>query len=112
MFGVDQLRDTERECGIRYPAALWAVAGDLMPQLAAALPGSRAATPVDVAEARALGMDGSFVPFACEPRSAHTDYYCCGPTGGPVVAVFADHAIVADWPTYHAFLEWVRQHVA
>jgi hypothetical protein len=64
-----------------------------------------------VAVARALGLDGSLVPFACEPQPAHTDFYCCGPEGGPAVAVFAVHAVVADWPSYHAFLEWVRRQV-
>jgi hypothetical protein len=112
VLGVDQLRATERAGGFRYPAALWAVADDLMPQLVAALPGGRAATPVDVAEARALGLDGSLVPFACEPQPAHTDYYCCRLEDGPAVAIFADHAVVADWPTYHSFLEWVRHQVA
>jgi hypothetical protein len=104
VLDIDRLHDTERECGFRYPAALWAAAEELR-----RLAGFRPAEPQDIREARVLGLPESLVPFACERQPGHTDYYCCGPEGESAVAVFATHAVVAGWPSFWAFLEWVRQ---
>jgi hypothetical protein len=108
VLDLDQVRATENAAGIRYPPALWKVAEDLVPVFAAASPGGRAATPDDLAMSRRLGLPESLVPFACEPQPEHTDYYCCELGGGPTVAVFAAHAVVAEWPTFADFLAWAR----
>lgn len=116
MFDIGQLHVTENESGVRFPAALWSVAAALkalagMPGFAAAFPDARTATRRDIQEARTLGLPESLVPFACESQPAHTDYYCCGPESGPAVAVFAVHAVVADWPSFQSFVEWMRHQV-
>ena len=117
MLDIDQLRITERECGVRYPAAFWAIAPELQsltrtPGFVATFPSARTATQRDIQEAGGLGLPESLMPFACEPQPGHTDYYCCGPEGGPTVAVFAVHAVVADWPSFRSFLEWVHHQIA
>lgn len=117
MLDISQLRATESESGVRYPAAFWAVAAELQSLagahgFAATFPGARSATRQDIEEARGLGLPESLVPFACELQTAHTDYYCCGPEGGPAVAVFAVHAVAADWPSFQSFVEWMRHQIA
>ena len=117
MFDIGLLHTVERECGFRYPPELRAAVDDLaavasLPGFAGTFPQLRAATAKDVLAAWELGMAESLVPFMCEVEPAHTDYYCCArggeERGQTAVAVFAIHAIVADWPSFAAFVEWAR----
>ncbi len=117
MLDISQLRVTERESGVRYPAALWAVVTELQslsgaPGFVTAFSDVRTATQRDIQEARERGLPESLTPFACDPQSRHTDYYCCGTDGGPEVAVFAVHTVVADWQSFESFVEWVRHQLA
>ena len=113
-FDIGQLRVVERECGFRYPDALWAAADELsavarLPRFAEVFPHAHIANGTDVAAARGLGLSISLVPFMCELQPTHTDYYCCLLEDGGASSVFADHAVVADWPSFAAFVAWARQ---
>lgn len=50
------------------------------------------------------------IPFFLQPQPNHTDYYCFYRTAdeNQTIVVFADHAIVYDWPDANAFLAWLE----
>jgi hypothetical protein len=118
MFGAEQIGHAEREFGFRYPPAFVAAAPTLealaaTPAFASAFPETRLVPPADLAAAWAGRCPPTLVPFMCTGRPGFGDHYCfhkCRSGTGLPVVVFADHAVVCDWPDYDAFLAWaVRQ---
>ena len=108
MFNIDQLRLVERESKFRFPDAFWAFADEFnaiagAPNFSDVFAQAHFATRQDVDKAWELGLSKSQAPFFCELQPAHTDYYCCGRNGEEneqAVVVFADHAVVSDWPSF------------
>jgi hypothetical protein len=115
MFGAEQIGRAEREFGFRYPPAFLAAAPALealaaTPAFATAFPETRLVQPEDLAAAWAGRCPPALVPFMCTGRPGSGDHYCfhrCRSGTGLPVVVFADHAVVYDWPHYDAFLRWV-----
>jgi hypothetical protein len=64
----------------------------------------------DDAEAMRDGLPPTLVPFMCERQPATLDVYAFddGAAGDPRVVVWSDHAVVADWPDFDAFVRWLR----
>lgn len=57
------------------------------------------------------GLPNDLVPFCLQPQSNHVDYYCFHRKTNETdsrIMVFADHAIVYDWPDVYAFLKWLQ----
>jgi hypothetical protein len=55
-------------------------------------------------------LPDDLVPFCTQAQPNHIDYYCFYRTtdNKPQIVVFADHAIVYDWPDMNAFLRWLE----
>ena len=58
-----------------------------------------------------LGCAPSMIPFMWQQQSEFRDYYgfdSLVKTAECPVVVFAVHTIVHDWPSFRAFLEWIK----
>jgi hypothetical protein len=119
MFDIDQLHEVEQQGDFRYPPELWAVIDELtavtqLPGFAAAFARAHLPTAQDILQARLLGMkEVGQIPFLCVPQADFTDYYCCVRDGAErswgTVSVFCIHTVVAEWPSFAAFIKWARQ---
>jgi hypothetical protein len=64
----------------------------------------------DDAEAMRDGLPETLVPFMCEQQQpAALDVYAFhrDAAGHARVVVWSDHAVVADWPDFDAFVQWL-----
>ncbi len=65
----------------------------------------------DDAEAMCDSLPEPLVPFMCEWQSATLDVYAFDrdAAGESRVVVWSDHAVVADWPDFAAFVRWLTK---
>jgi hypothetical protein len=65
----------------------------------------------DDAEAMRDALPETLVPFMCERQLATLDVYAFDrdAAGHARVVVWCDHAVVADWPDFDAFVRWLRK---
>jgi hypothetical protein len=64
----------------------------------------------DIQAARESELPEDYVPFMLEQQPRHIDYYAFDINDNKRrVIVFAEHAVVHDWPDFNAFLSWVNQ---
>jgi hypothetical protein len=104
----------ERALAIRYPPGAAVSLSELAalmdgPLFRESFPSARLLlVPAEVAEARAT-MLPSLLPFLHVPADSNFYAFDLDSPGGRRVAVWSDHAIVADWPTFPKFVEWVTE---
>ena len=77
----------------------------------ARLPNLRLPWDDDDAEAMRDGLPETLIPFMCERQPATLDVYAFDrdAAGDARVVVWCDHAVVADWPDFNAFVRWLTK---
>lgn len=112
--------DRETHCGIPFPSSLlplWTEFEHLATnsKFASAFPMAQQATVADIQAAWASELPSDLVPFMLEKQDGWSDYYCFRRVGDQceeAVVVFADHAVVATWEDFKAFLSWLNDQCA
>ena len=107
----DQLRGVEQAVGFTYPPEFLPALDTLRCIFPAA---SLLLSPAEVGAARA-DLPERLLPFLCEQHPQAADLYAFDlSTSSPdfQVAVWCDHAVVMEWPSFSSFLAWAREHVA
>ncbi len=85
------------------------------PDFACRFGDANAVTSADcIRELHALDCPSSIIPFMWVQQPGFRDYYGFSPlaesTDECPVVVFADHAVVHDWPDWDSFVDWVKHH--
>ncbi len=81
------------------------------PAVRARFPGAEVLGKSPEAEAACAGMPVTLLPLFLERQQSTWDIYAfdlCSPEPQRIVA-WNDHAVVAEWPTFDAFLKWMHR---
>ena len=120
MSTQERLHETERALGLTYPPSFVSAAQEFSALIASE--GFRRAfddtrlllSAPDIAMARD-STPTAFLPFMREENPSWPDIYAFDLRGKPPefrVVVWSDHAVVMDWDSCAAFIQWVREHIA
>lgn len=115
MFEIENLTLVEHTLGFRYPPSFHAGAAALARlaqtgAFAARFP--RAVLIDSPAGMQSLGLPPACVAFMAEAQPAHVDVYFFDLSSpGPEyrAAVFAEHAVVYEWPNFADFWAWISR---
>jgi hypothetical protein len=94
-----------------FRSASHAVAGALsIPAVRARFPGAE--VPADSVEAETVcaGLPSELLPFLLEKQQSTWDVYAFDLSAPEAqrILVWNDHAFVAEWPTFDAFIRWMH----